>query len=245
MKYLIIGDGKVAMHFKHYLSLLNIDVYQWHYKNHQQDLEQCLFQLGYDKNPINSDLIILLLIKDDAINNFISSHSFLLKFKIVIFSGSLMLKNIITTHPLMTFSNNSYDIDNYKQIPFITTHTTEPKNLLPGLPNKIYQIPADLLGYYHSLCVISGNFSQILWGKFSKELKETFNLPEDIINPYIKQLVHNFCSNGIDALTGPLQRQDHKTIQNNLKSLENKKDDYYNIYQEFCKLYQEKPSHHS
>lgn len=239
MKYLIIGNGRVAQHFKYYLDLLYLDYYQWHYKNSTLNLEQYLIQLGYNNNSIDHELIILLLIKDDAISNFINHHQIIIKkFKTIIFSGSQIFKETITAHPLMTFSDNLYNLDDYTQIPFITTHTTEPQNLLPGLPNKIYQIPAELLGYYHSLCVISGNFSQILWGKFSKELNETFNLPQDIIKPYIKQIAHNFCLHGLAALTGPLQRQDHKTIQRNLKSLENKKDDYHNIYQEFSKLYQ-------
>ena len=78
--YLIIGAGNTATHFQHYLRLLNISFQNW---NRQQNTIDELL------NRSQSASHILLLISDDAIEDFFHTHAFLKNKIVVHFSGCL------------------------------------------------------------------------------------------------------------------------------------------------------------
>ena len=73
--------------------------------------------------------------------------------------------------------------------------------------------------FYHALCVLSGNFTVILWNKFFTELEKTFNLEKEIAHPYLKTITKNLIECPESSLTGPLVRGDTETIKSNLESL--------------------------
>ena len=78
----------------------------------------------------------------------------------------------------MTFGLDLYDLATYRSIPFVLDSGRTPfHDLLPGLPNRSFTIPADDRPYYHALCVMAGNFSTLLWLKLFDELEGRFGIP--------------------------------------------------------------------
>lgn len=225
--YAIIGNGRLARHLTHYFNLLEIPLLQWARSTHTpRDLKVTSAQASH----------ILLAISDKAIEPFIQEHSFLKNKTLIHFSGSLVSPLALGTHPLMTFANDLYELKTYTSIPFIYEENTTPwAELFPLLPNPHYSIPLSQKRFYHTLCVMSNNFTTLLWQKFYKELSQTLNLPIDTIHPFLKQTFNNLLTNPHSALTGPLARNDEVTISSNLKTLEN--DPFQNIYKAFLESY--------
>lgn len=225
--YAILGNGRMARHFAHYFTLLKIPFLQWARNTHSHtQLPNTLSQASH----------ILLLISDHAIEPFIEAYP-LLKTKILIhFSGSLITPFAFGTHPLMTFSQELYSLETYQNIPFICDQTASPfPELFPNLPNPHYTLPSDVKPRYHALCVMSNNFTTLLWQKFYQELDQTLNMPMNTIHPYLDQTLHNLKNNPSSALTGPLARKDQSAININLKALEN--DPFQNVYKAFLETY--------
>lgn len=231
ISYLVIGSGRMAMHFCHYLSELNIPYHNWSRNKYTKDAL---------KQAIQDATHIVVLINDSAIPDFVKTWKKQHDGKIwVHFSGQLTLEGIEAAHPLMTFSMQLYDMATYQSIPFILAKGALPfAEVLPHVPNKAYCIPGDLKTLYHSMCVISGNFTCLVWQKFFKELQETLSLPYEVAIPYLKQIVNNIQNDPENCLTGPLVRGDETTINKHLHALED--DDFLPIYQAVLQYFKHK-----
>lgn len=226
--YGIIGNGRVATHFCHYLQLLKIPYQQWHRTASLAELQQLAQNCQR----------ILLLISDCAIENFINEHIFLKQKMLLHFSGNLTTSHAYSAHPLKSFASQSYDLDTYLKIPFIIEQEgPEFQDLLPELKNPHYKIPRDYKNLYHALCVLSGNFTSILWQKLFMELEQQFQIPRTVAYPYLESIMENLKINAEAALTGPLVRNDQITINANINALAN--DPFKIIYQAFVAIYQQ------
>jgi len=225
--YLLIGNGCVAKHFQHYFSLLELPFQTW---CRQESLDELSIKSVHATH-------ILLLIKDDAINGFIQEHSQLFAQKILLhFSGSLNSAKAYGCHPLMTFGSNLYDLSHYQSIPFvIDQHAPDFSTLLPGLSHPYVRLHESLKAKYHALCVLSGNFSCLLWQHFFKCLENELHIPSEIAFPYLQQQMKNILQSPETALTGPLVRNDRDTIVKNLAALEG--DPFKQVYQSFVSSY--------
>lgn len=225
--YLLIGSGRVARHMQCYLDLLRLPFQSW---SRQSNAIQELILFSENCSSI------LLLINDKAIAAFIEQFSFLKGRTLIHFSGSLSLPGVHSAHPLMSFAPGLYDLETYQKIPFILDQDSPDLSvLLPGLSNIFYRIPQKLRPYYHALCVLSGNFTALLWQKFFKELEGSLQIPREIAYPYLQQVVLNLTKDAKQALTGPLVRGDQATIAANLQALA--QDDFKKIYQAFVDVY--------
>lgn len=227
-RYLVIGSGKMATHFCHYLSLLSLPYLQWSRKTQSlADLQTKSSQASH----------IIVLISDTHIPSLIDTLTLNTHTVLVHFSGMLSLTKGYSAHPLMTFSSDLYDLERYKEIPFILEQGSPPlSTLLPGLPNPSYFIPKERKPFYHALCVMSNNFSCLLWNKIFTDISTTLNLPKDIVLPYLKQTFSNIAKNPQGALTGPLARGDEVTIHKHIEALQ--EDNFSEIYQAFVNFYQ-------
>ncbi len=226
-RYTIIGSGKLAKHFSHYFTQLNIDFNCW-------DRQQSSHHLR--RKILHSDHI-LLMISDDAIESFIKQHRCLNGKSLLHFSGTLVIDGVIGCHPLMTFSQDLYDIKTYQSIPFICDKGIDFMALFPSLPNSAHHIDPSDRAYYHALCVIAGNFTQTLMQHTSHQMSEALQLPTEIIFPYLLQNTKNFIKNPSQAATGPIQRNDFITVNKNLKALKN--NPLQDIYHTFIQLTQQ------
>jgi 2-dehydropantoate 2-reductase len=225
--YLIIGDGRVARHIHHYFSLLQIPFSSWHRQQPFSSLHQALVHATH----------VLILIKDNAIEHFIVQHKPYSQAMWIHFSGSLVTEHAYGAHPLMTFSGSLYDLAQYQAIPFVLDHDAIAfAELLPGLPNQHVRLHTSLKPKYHALCVLSGNFSCLLWQKLFNTLENEFNIPQSIAYQYLYQQTQNLFTHPQTAMTGPLVRGDNLTIDNNLTALEN--DPFQHVYKSFVECYE-------
>lgn len=223
--YGIVGQGRLAGHFLHYFRLKQMQVVQWH-RGLTRPMEQVLLHAE----------IVLILINDDEIESFIKKNPFL-KNKILIHcSGSLVTKLAQGFHPHFNFTHQLYDEKTYEKIPFVIEKGLHSfREIFPQLSNPSYEISKKDRPLYHALCVMSGNFPTILWQACSKVYSKKMKLPPTFFAPYIQNCVEQFVQDPEKALTGPLIRNDKKTIEKNLKSL--KKTPLHDIYKSFVKQY--------
>lgn len=220
--YLVIGDGRAARHIRHYFDLEAIPFKSWHRRNPRDDLRSLAAGASH----------VLLLISDSAIAAFLRDHEFLEPLVRVHFSGALSINGAIGAHPLMTFASDKlYDLESYRKIPFVVESGHELEDVLPRLQNPAFQLAPENKGLYHALCVLSGNFTVLLWEKAFREFAGKLGLPKEALLPYLRQTMENLATAGVgeSVLTGPLARGDHKTIEKNLASL--KDDPYRAVYE--------------
>ena len=239
--YLLIGDGRLANHLRHYFDLLGLSFDTWSRSvNTENDL---------DAKALKAHRI-LLLISDDSIESFANIHlkSHLhqqsINKMIIHCSGTLTCKNIIGAHPLQSFVMGHRDaLDEYEQVCFFyeSNKHFDFADILPDLTNPSYAIDTDKKSYYHALCVGANNFTTILWQSFAKRMLEEFDVPFEKLQYYLNTTTKNIEKDIDTALTGPFIRNDKCTIENNLSSLVN--DDFKLIYKAFLDFYnQEKKS---
>lgn len=222
-QYLIIGNGRVARHFLHYFSLLGIDTAHWH--------------RGLPLDALGDAQRILVLIRDDAIEDFIRTHLAAKNGTKIHFSGALVTELAVGAHPLMTFGQGLYAREKYEEIFFILDDDAPGFNrLLPGLPNPHARLAAADKAAYHAHCVMAANYSCLLWQKLFDAFEYDFSLPPEAAFPLLKQQTENLVTDRKNALTGPLARGDSATISRNLAALAG--DDYQKIYQVFVETYQ-------
>jgi len=226
----IVGDGRVARHVQHYFDLLGLSVCTWSRRTPAPTPPEALA----------SCQTVLLLIRDSAIVPFVDAWPALQEKRLVHFSGSLITPVAQAAHPLMTFGTTLYELADYRSIPFVLDVGGTPfTELLPGLPNPFFTIPARDRPYYHALCVMAGNFSMVLWVKLFDELQQRFGIPAAAVHPYLARVAANLMADTGGALTGPLSRGDTQTVSANLKALEG--DPFHRIYSAFVRGYDERP----
>lgn len=226
--YTIIGDGRIARHFSHYLQLLGMPFLQWSRR------------LDPQKNKLPKIIAqsdrILILIKDAAIESFIKENPQFQNKICIHFSGALVTPLAYSAHPLLSFSEQLYELEDYQKIPFILEKSDKKfPDLFPHLNNPHFYISENQKALYHAYCVMSGNFTSLLWNRFFKELENRFHLPKEIGFPYMESIFQNLRINADKALTGPLVREDQKTIKANWHALQG--DPFQKIYQAFVEVY--------
>ena len=222
--YLIVGKGRLANHFKHYFSLLKIPHLNW-FRNYDTP-----FNKLYNKAEK-----ILVLINDDDIEYFINTYKKDDKKIWIHCSGMLSTPLAESAHPLMTFADKLYDRETYEQITFVTEKEKLPfTKLFPELNNRNFAIPAEKKPLYHAWCVISGNYTTLLWKWFFEELEGKFGIKPDAAHLYLKQIAENLTA--ISApLTGPLARNDMNVIEKHLNELEG--EPFKQVYEAFVQAY--------
>lgn len=224
MNILIIGNGRLAKHFSHYFQMLGLSYDIWHRSLSVAELNQ----------KLEKQHLIFCLISDDALESFIEKHLLDSKHTIIHCSGCQSIPNTIGAHPLMTFSEQLLEIDQYQSIPFVVDCSLEQwRTIIPFLPNPSYYLAPEHRAYYHCLCVMAGNFSQFLWQKLFFEF-DRLALPQAAAQPYLQGIAHNIATQ--QPLTGPHIRQDKKTQNKHLSSLS--EDPFKKVYHAFTETYQ-------
>jgi hypothetical protein len=223
----IVGDGRVARHVRHYLDLLGLPHCAWSRRESARA----------PTDALHSSRTILLLISDSAIVPFVEAWPPLRAKRLVHFSGSLVTPLAEAAHPLMTFGADLYDLPAYRSIPFVLDEGGTPfGDLLPGLPNPSFTIPADGRPYYHALCAMAGGLSALLWLKLFAELETRFGIPASAAHPFLARLAANLADAPDRAFTGPLARGDTGAVTANLAALDG--DPFRDVYAAFVRAHE-------
>ncbi len=217
--YLIVGNGRLAKHLIHYFSLLGIK-----YSHFHRGTNEALSELAKKSSHV------LLAITDGVIAEFYNSHPEIHGKTIVHFSGANSFPFAYGAHPLMTFTQNLYGLEEYQKIFFVVEKSVKKfQEILPGLTNKYFEIPKEKKPYYHALCVLGGNFSVVLWKKMLNEFETRLGISREAMWPYLEKVLTEFMRDPQNSLTGPISRGDWKTIEKNLESL--KGDSFRSVYE--------------
>lgn len=218
--YLLIGSGRLARHLQNYFNLLHIPFLSWSRK--------C-------SEPLNSLLgradKVLLLISDSAIQDFVQTHLRDFHGPVIHMSGALVVPGITWVHPLMTFGDELYDLEFYKQIGFATPEIGAMKALFPELRNSSFVIPDAAKSLYHAWAVIGGNLTSMLAAETLQEL-QSLNVPPESTKLYLTKSLSNVLEKGSRAVTGPLARKDLVTIQRNMSALNEEQKKLYAAFVE-------------
>lgn len=232
-KYLIVGNGRLAKHFLHYFDLLDVSYIQYVRENLNE-----FVKLSNPSDKSESIERILLLIRDDQIENFIHEYKNKISPQLIWIhcSGVLSIEEAESAHPLASFSEVIFDLRFYKSIPFVTEKGRKNfHELFPQLQNFNFEIYKEEKELYHAWCSIAGNFSVILWQRFFHFLENQLTIPAGSAYPYLKSVTQNLMLSK-DPLTGPIKRGDSKTIEKHLDQL--KGSPLEDVYKSFIKLFE-------
>ena len=224
--YLIIGNGRLARHFRYYFTLLSVPHLHWS----RGSGEEISPQLAKAEK-------VLVLISDDSIERFIEDHQEEgnTQHCWIHCSGMLSTPLAESAHPLMTFASSLYDLLTYQSIPFVTEEGRKSfPELFPELNNPHVAISSKQKNYYHAWCSMAGNFTTILWQEFLKRLENEFHIDKELAFPYMNQVMRNIkCDE--NSITGPLARGDWMTVKKHQESLTN--DAFRSVYEAFINIY--------
>lgn len=223
---LLIGSGRLARHLQHWVTLLpnssNLKLLTW---DRHQDPHLL-------KSHLRESSVVWLAISDQALQSFYEQRLQGFDVKVVHFSGAFHHPEMIAAHPLMTFADDLYSDTVYTQIQFALTGAENLQEALPGFSNSFFLLKPELKPLYHALCVVAGNFPQMLWSEVQKNCAEK-NIPFEAFDVYIRQVTENFLSLKQKALTGPFVRKDLATVEKNIQALQGSP--LQNIYTTFQK----------
>jgi len=237
VNYAIVGGGRLARHFSEYFRLLEIPHTAWTRDRRSpfNTFNQADTGLRLRETVARADRV-LLLVSDNAIAVLLKQYPFLYEKKLIHCSGALSFPGVAGVHPLMTFADRLYGLDTYQSVPFILEAGPDFGQLLPGLTNPHCVINPEDKARYHAMCVMAGNFSQLLWKGISDRFGDYLELPSGTLQPYLEQVTKNFIQAPEAALTGPLTRNDQQTIARNINSLDG--DPLQDLYTAFVQFYQ-------
>ncbi|MEQ1723682.1 MAG: DUF2520 domain-containing protein, partial [Pseudobdellovibrio sp.] len=198
-------------------------VYQW---SRTQSLEQL-------NSHLEQSSIVWLAISDSSLVEFYETHLKNSNKTVVHFSGALNNSKMLCAHPLMSFPAELLPTDVYSKIHFALSNFNNLEQALPSFKNAFKIMNSQDKALYHALCVLAGNFPQMLWNEVSEKMQQ-LEIPESALDLYVKQITENYLNYKNKAITGPIIRKDEKTILANLESLKNETR-LKNIYSSFNK----------
>lgn len=215
----------MASHMTRYFELLGMPLRRWSRSLQQSD--------GIDVgSALEACGRVLLLVSDAAIEPVVADNPALSEKMLIHFSGSLSTPVAQGMHPLCTFGTELYDLETYRQVPFVCErgkYTFEA--IFPHLPNPTFTIDAGDKPLYHALAVLAGNFTYVLWTKLFSDFESRLGLPREAAIPYLRTIASNLSGGRADALTGPLTRGDSETVAANLAALQG--DPFQDVYRAF------------
>lgn len=247
---LIIGSGKLSPHIPYLLNFISQE-YVF--------VDRALYEKLLSKNSIAEALLVLcqknnlsghnyktiniyLAVKDDQIW---TTYEGLLKFKdntqgVAIsffhFSGAKFFPKVTGIHPLMTFTKQLYPQELYNQIPLYVDH----EDFYLNHKSRVKYLSPEKKPFYHALCVMLGNFPQLLIYEVKKTLEKDFEFSD--FKLLVETSVDNILQSGSPSqLTGPIVRNDLKTISEHKWAL--KQTSLIDLYNSFISYFMKGESH--
>jgi hypothetical protein len=236
-KPLLIGGGRLARHFHHYLNLIGISHHMWTDSRKLAGLDAQLEECP----PSSEDGIshFWLMVSDDALTALSSTlHDHHPEIPQIHSSATVPLPHALTLHPLMSFGPELYPSENYESFPLTmiqeeTNHHPDFETLIRlTFRNQILIIKDCDRGRYHLNCAMISNLSVLLW---DAAMTAGPDLPVEAFHPILQQTLQNFMNVRSAALTGPLARGDKNTLNRHLKILQGTPE--HGLYQAFLEYH--------
>lgn len=207
---LLIGSGRLAKHLQHWHRLLKLpySITTWSRSESSTTLQAHL----------QTHRLVWLAISDSSLTQFYNEYLAGSGAQVVHFSGALNNERMISAHPLMSFSHDLYELQDYQKIYFCLTGAHSLSEILPGFQNAYGILPGDQKPLYHALCVLTGNVPQMLWSKTLENFRQ-LNIPDSAVEAYIQRTTANFVELKEKSVTGPIARKDVSTIEKNVQAL--------------------------
>jgi len=234
-----VGAGNVATHLAQNLKKQGVSIYSITSKENQtaKVLASAVDAKALeDLSLLPLNCLVIICVNDEAIESVIQKIP--LPNSIVYTSGNIELNslpkraNLGVFYPLQSFTKNR-DL-NLSNVPFLI----ESNNELFG--NKIFDLALKLSNNVlyanseeriklHLGAVFVNNFTNHLL-YLSKEYVDSKQLNWDILKPLLQETIDKLNSvEPFDAQTGPARRNDTKIIQNQLKELEGRSKEIYEL----------------
>ena len=224
---ILIGKSKLARHLRHYFRLLESKETGFKHKHFDDARDLTNPDLYRKIKGVNT---LWILTNDQSIESvFTKIKKEMVRYDLnpdhytfIHSSAASTIKGMQTIHPLMTFGENFYSFEQYQNIPFAVI-SEEAETLSNRLPfsNPHFVVSPKNQALYHAYAVLISNIPILLWSLTANEAKENLFLDPHVFDPILKQTVENFIQDRGDALTGPIARKDHATIEKNLTALGN------------------------
>ena len=246
IKVLIIGFGKVGSHLCNAIKRKN--------SKYSVTVSKSSRHL-INKRALSDSDVIIICVQDDKIGNAVKSiikSGAILKGKITAHTSGTLTSDeleglkkrgarIASFHPVQTFNRKARPNDRlFENIYTAIEGNTYALKILRKIARDIGSIPVniekDFKTLHHICCVISSSYTAAGFSIIDDiyTLKNGFKKVNflNIYMPLVKQTISNIESDGIEkSLTGPIVRNDVKTLQKHIEKLETLKSkeivDYY------------------
>lgn len=261
MKFGFIGAGKVGFSLGKYLAVNGLEITGYYSEFKEDAIEAAQFtdSVSYEnmEQLISDSDVIFLTVPDGRIEtlwNQLKTYHF--KNKILCHTSGALSSEIFkgiekhesfgySIHPLFAVSDK---YNSYKQLPqsYFTIEGTkecmeEMKALFESLGNTVCVISKEDKVKYHAAAAISSNLVVGLV-HLTEQLMRECGFDEDTalkaLSPILRGNMENIISQGsVDALTGPVERNDVETVKKHLSVLSgNDLDIYINLSKELIKI---------
>lgn len=224
MDIILIGNSRASKNLSSYLKFRNIP----HKKIPYRKINKYI-------THINKYSIIFVLTKDDEIMNFYTKYKRFINKKSLLlhFSGSLYTKHITSLHPLFSLKKKVLKPDDFEKIIFTSENPSYIKKNLKWFKNKIIKINPCDKPLYHALISIYLNFPLIIKKSIEDELIK-FKIPRNYLNYVFYRNIKDSL-NIKNGLSGPVVRNDVKTIKSHLKVL--KRTPFNSLYRSIIRIW--------
>ncbi|NUM88277.1 MAG: DUF2520 domain-containing protein [Bdellovibrionales bacterium] len=258
--FLLVGAGRLARHFTFAFQVFGLPLLRWDRSRPWSELNSLLDEATHVGLAISDDSLEGF-VRDHLARHlahrqtphaargpvsravsatappaptFASTEAAPYPFRVIHFSGAKNIPGTIAAHPLMTFGPAIFPPEEYGRIHFTLTGAERLSDALPGWKNSFTLMPAGERARYHALCVMAGNFPQLIWRKCEADLG-AMGIPREAFRDYLEKAAANYAAFGPAAVTGPLARGDLGTAALNREALSG--DKWQQVYESFMEAH--------
>jgi predicted short-subunit dehydrogenase-like oxidoreductase (DUF2520 family) len=233
MKIVVIGSGNVAYHLIQAFCKTDAALFV-HARNDEalrifkDEFPSITILSSYDLTALSPDLI-LISVKDNAVNAVFEQYSYAPNTLVAHTSGTQIIENSNfhqntgVFYPLQTFSKAS--MVRWNNTPMLIEASSEEGIQLLEQTAGLLQAPyfetdADQRKYIHLAAVLTSNFANHLLGKAASMLKE-HSIDYHILQPLVEATIQKaFTKHPFAVQTGPAIRHDDSTVKKHLSLLQ-------------------------
>ncbi|MEM9169754.1 MAG: DUF2520 domain-containing protein [Pseudomonadota bacterium] len=211
MRYAIFGTGRVGGSMATYLRSLG----------HEVAAIRRTTDADTARRAVDDADVVAAATPDDVLPSWAAQWVPVAPGKVFVhFAGAVALAGVRRFHPLYSFGPQPLAPAEVARVAF----ACEPDgpsfaDVFPGATNPTFVVGSEDAAYYHALAVVSGNLAAFVWNETARRFRARLDAPAAALAPYFRSLVDRFEEAPEHSLTGPVARQDRRTVARNLAAL--------------------------